>query len=67
MPALLARGSGSAFVSGRALRAALGLRGAVMDGTDHYVPEERPREVARLIREFTAELTAVSEAPSVSH
>ena len=71
VPALLVRGSGSAFVSGRAFRAALGLRprlrGAVVDGTDHYVPEERPSEVARLIREFMAELTAVTQAPVVSH
>jgi 2-(acetamidomethylene)succinate hydrolase len=59
VPAVLVRGADSAFVSDQAFRAARALRpdlpGIVIDGADHYVPEERPAEIARIIREFAAE------------
>jgi 2-(acetamidomethylene)succinate hydrolase len=65
VPALLVRGADSAFVSEQAFRAALGLRpgmpGIVVDDADHYVPEEQPAEIARIIREFVTELTAATE------
>jgi len=57
VPAVLVRGGDSAFVSDQAFRAARALRpdlpGIVIDGAGHYVPEERPQEIARVIREFT--------------
>jgi 2-(acetamidomethylene)succinate hydrolase len=59
VPAVLVRGADSRFVSDQAFRAACALRpdlrGIVVDGADHYVPEERPEEVAQIIREFSME------------
>jgi 2-(acetamidomethylene)succinate hydrolase len=59
VPAVLVRGADSRFVSDRAFRAACALRpdlpGIVVEGADHYVPEERPEEVAQIIREFSME------------
>jgi 2-(acetamidomethylene)succinate hydrolase len=56
VPAVLVRGADSRFVSQRAFGAALELRpdlpGIVVDGADHYVPEERPDDVAQIISEF---------------
>ncbi len=58
VPALLVRGADSRFVSEEAFRAARALRpdlpAVVVDGADHYVPEERPADVAQIIREFSA-------------
>jgi 2-(acetamidomethylene)succinate hydrolase len=60
VPAVLVRGADSRFVSEQAFGAARALRpdlpGIVVDGADHYVPEERPEEVAQIIREFAADL-----------
>ena len=46
VPAVLVRGADSRFVSEQAFAAALELRpdlpGIVVDGADHYVPEEQP-------------------------
>jgi 2-(acetamidomethylene)succinate hydrolase len=57
VPAVLVRGADSRFVSAAAFRAAQALRpdlpAVVVDGADHYVPEEKPEEVAQIIREFT--------------
>jgi 2-(acetamidomethylene)succinate hydrolase len=59
-PALLVRGADSAFVSASAFAATrtlrAGLRAVVVEGADHYVPEERPAQVAALIAEFSAEV-----------
>lgn len=53
-PTLLVRGAESSFVSPAALATSLalrpGLRGAVVDDADHFVPEEAPHEVAVLVR-----------------
>jgi 2-(acetamidomethylene)succinate hydrolase len=58
-PALLVRGADSAFVSAGAFAATRALRpdlrAVVVDGADHYVPEEQPAQVAGLIAEFCAE------------
>lgn len=55
VPTLLVRGGDSTFVSPRAFATSLalraGLRGAVVPGVDHFVPEEAPLEVAGLVRE----------------
>lgn len=68
VPAVLVRGAGSRFVSAAALRAARALRpdlpGVVVDGADHYVPEEKPAETARIIREFAAGSLAAAAAAS---
>ncbi|HTS97788.1 MAG TPA: alpha/beta hydrolase [Streptosporangiaceae bacterium] len=62
VPAALVRGADSRFVSEPAFAAALELRpdlpGIVVGGADHYVPEERPAEVARIIREFAGRVLA---------
>jgi 2-(acetamidomethylene)succinate hydrolase len=56
VPVLLVRGEESRFVSRTAFASSLGLRpglqGAVVPGTDHFVPEEAPDEVAALVREL---------------
>ena len=56
LPTLVVRGSDSPFLSEAAYAYSLGLRegirGAVVDGTDHFVPEEAPLEVAGLVRDF---------------
>jgi pimeloyl-ACP methyl ester carboxylesterase len=56
VPMLLVRGGDSTFVSPRAFATSLalraGLRGAVVPGVDHFVPEEAPLEVAALVREL---------------
>jgi 2-(acetamidomethylene)succinate hydrolase len=58
-PALLVRGADSAFVSADAFAATRtlrpDLRAVVVEGADHYVPEEQPAQVAALIAEFSAE------------
>ena len=58
-PALLVRGADSAFVSAGAFAATRALRpdlrAIVVEGADHYVPEEQPAQVAALIGEFSAE------------
>jgi 2-(acetamidomethylene)succinate hydrolase len=58
VPALLARGADSAFVSAAAFAAARALRpdlrAVVVPDADHYVPEERPGQVASIIGEFCA-------------
>jgi 2-(acetamidomethylene)succinate hydrolase len=55
VPTLLVRGAESPFVSRAAFARSLGLRpglqGTVVPGTDHFVPEEAPLEVAALVRE----------------
>ncbi|WP_225753079.1 alpha/beta fold hydrolase [Actinotalea sp. Marseille-Q4924] len=56
VPMLLVRGADSPFLSAAALATSLGLRadlrGAVVAGTDHFVHEEAPSEVAALVRGF---------------
>jgi 2-(acetamidomethylene)succinate hydrolase len=56
VPAVLVRGADSTFVRPEALAATSTLRpdlpAVVVEGADHYVPEERPAEVARIITEF---------------
>jgi 2-(acetamidomethylene)succinate hydrolase len=58
-PALLVRGADSAFVSAGAFAATRtlrpDLRAVVVEGADHYVPEEQPAQVAALVAEFSAE------------
>jgi 2-(acetamidomethylene)succinate hydrolase len=58
VPMLLIRGGASPFLSEAAFIRSLWLRhdlfGAVVAGADHFVPEERPGEVTRLIRQFIA-------------
>lgn len=55
---LLIRGGRSPFLSEAAFARSLWLRGdlfgAVIAGADHFVPEEQPAEVARLVRQFIA-------------
>lgn len=57
-PVLLIRGARSPFLSEAAFMRSLWLRhdlfGAVVAETDHFVPEEQPTEVARLVRQFIA-------------
>ena len=64
--AVLVRGSDSTFVSAGAFHAARALRpdlpGIVVDDADHYVPEEKPAETARIIREFAAGSLAAAAA-----
>jgi 2-(acetamidomethylene)succinate hydrolase len=67
VPAVLVRGADSTFVSAAAFRAARALRpdlpGIVVGGADHYLPEEKPAETARIISEFAAgSLTAAAAA-----
>ena len=67
VPAVLVRGADSRFVSDAAFRAARALRpdlrGVVVNGADHYLPEEKPAETARIITEFAAgALTAAAAA-----
>ena len=56
VPAVLVRGADSALVSPEAFGATRALRpdlpGVIVQGADHYVPEERPAEVARIVEEF---------------
>jgi len=56
VPVLLVRGGDSPFLSEAAHTFSLGLRaglqGAVVPGTDHFVPEEAPAELAARIRRF---------------
>lgn len=56
VPTLLVRGAESPFLSEAAFTRSLDLRadlrGAVVAGTDHFVPEEAPSEVAALVRGF---------------
>jgi 2-(acetamidomethylene)succinate hydrolase len=58
IPVLLIRGERSQFLSEAAFARSLLLRqdlfGAVVTGADHFVPEERPAEVADLVRRFIA-------------
>jgi len=58
MPVLVVRGAQSPFLSPVAYRLTLGLRhgieGAVVPGTDHFVPEEAPHDLAALVRVFLA-------------
>jgi 2-(acetamidomethylene)succinate hydrolase len=67
VPAVLVRGADSRFVSDQAFRAARALRpdlpAVVVGGGDHYVPEERPAEVAQIVREFAAGLAEPAAAP----
>ena len=66
VPAVLVRGADSRFLSDQAFRAAAALRpdlpAVVVGGADHYVPEERPAEVAQIadprLREALARLGA---------
>src|SRR5690606_39899814 len=57
-PVLIVRGARSPFLSAAAYALSLGLRsgleGAVVPGTDHFVPEEAPETLATLIRTFLA-------------
>lgn len=68
VPAVLVRGADSTFVSATAFRRARALRpdlpGLVVDGADHYVPEEKPAETAAIIREFAAGSFASAAAAS---
>jgi 2-(acetamidomethylene)succinate hydrolase len=56
IPMMLIRGGRSPFLSEAAFMRSLWLRhdlaGAVIDDADHFVPEEKPAEVAGLIRRF---------------
>ncbi|NLF03714.1 MAG: alpha/beta fold hydrolase [Actinomycetales bacterium] len=56
VPTLIVRGAQSPFLSAQAYRSSLALRagieGAVVPGTDHFVPEEAPDALTRLIRTF---------------
>ena len=58
VPVLLIRGEKSPFLSEGAFARSLWLRpdlfGAVVADADHFVPEERPAEVAALVRQFIA-------------
>ena len=67
VPAVLIRGADSRFVSDQAFAAARALRpdlpGVIVDHADHYVPEEQPAEVARIIREFTAGTAGTAAMP----
>lgn len=67
VPAMLVRGADSRFVSDQAFAAARALRpdlpGITVDHADHYVPEEQPAEVARIIREFTAGRAQTAATP----
>jgi len=67
VPAVLVRGADSRFVSDQAFRAACALRpdlaAVVVGGADHYVPEERPAEVAQIVREFAAGLAEPAVTP----
>jgi 2-(acetamidomethylene)succinate hydrolase len=67
VPAVLVRGADSRFVSDQAFGAARALRpdlpAVIVDHADHYVPEEQPAEVARIIREFTAGTAGTAAMP----
>ena len=67
VPAVLVRGADSRFVSDQAFRAACALRpdlpAVVVGGADHYVPEERPEEVAEIVRAFAAGLAEPAATP----
>ena len=58
IPVMLVRGGRSPFLSEAAFMRSLWLRpdlaGAVISDTDHFVPEEKPAEVASIIRRFIA-------------
>ena len=62
VPAVLVRGARSAFVSEAAFDATRRLRPdirtVVIEGADHYVPEERPDEVARVVDALASEAFA---------
>lgn len=59
VPTLLIRGALSKFVSATAFEGACAIRpdlpSVIVAHADHYVPEVRPLEIARLIIEFTTE------------
>jgi len=59
IPTMLVRGALSKFVLADTFRRACGLRpdlpAVTVADADHYVPEEQPAEIARLIDEFTTE------------
>ena len=59
VPALLVRGADSTLVSPQAFELACALNpsvnSAVISGTDHYVPEEAPVEIARIVEDFIDE------------
>lgn len=59
VPTLLVRGALSKFVSAAAFGRACALRpdlpSVTVDGADHYLPEMRPAETARLIDQFTTD------------
>jgi 2-(acetamidomethylene)succinate hydrolase len=56
VPALFVRGAESAFVTPEAFEATKSLRPdlafSVVDGADHYVPEEQPGPLAEMIEDF---------------
>ena len=58
VPTLIVRGGESPFLSAQAYRSSIALRagieGAVVPDTDHFVPEEAPDAVTRLVRTFLA-------------
>ncbi len=58
VPALFVRGADSTFVTSEAFAATKSLRPdlafSVVDGADHYVPEEQPGPLAELIEDFLA-------------
>jgi 2-(acetamidomethylene)succinate hydrolase len=58
LPALFVRGAESTFVTPEALEATKSLRpdltASVVEGADHYVPEEQPQLLAQLIENFLA-------------
>lgn len=59
LPVMLIRGAMSPFLSEAAFMRSLWLRpdlfGAVIPDADHFVPEEAPAEVSRLLRQFIAQ------------
>ena len=56
VPGLLVRGADSVLVTAAAFEGTKNLRPdlefALVDGADHYVPEEKPVEIARLVHDF---------------
>jgi len=61
VPGLLVRGANSVLVTAEAFESTKNLRPdleyALVEGADHYVPEEKPVEIARLVHDFVNRTT----------
>ncbi|CAB4873482.1 unannotated protein [freshwater metagenome] len=61
VPGLLVRGVNSVLVTAAAFESTKNLRPdlefALVEGADHYVPEEKPVEIARLVHDFVNRTT----------